>query len=305
MSSFLGTSPIAGKTQILVVEDEPALLSVVCRHFRAAGYDPIEAGDGEQAISLYRAMSPDLVVTDMQLPGMSGLELLREVKKGPIQPIVMIMTGFGNEEMVLDALRGGATNYFKKPFDMKELLDSVRSVLRFRTDPDIIRLYAPSVVSESREYAFRTSDSDISTVIAQIVMNLPLISDGTTLMNLRIGVQEMVSNAVEHGNLGISYEEKSRSLSEGTYGDLIDARLSDPTNAEKLIHVASHLSPDEFRLSVEDEGDGFDWHSVPDPSTEALYMFNGRGIFMTKIHYDEVNYNEKGNKVTIIKYRAT
>ena len=65
----------------------------------------------------------------------------------------------------------------------------------------------------------------------------------------------------------------------------------------------SHLTSERFEITIRDEGDGFDWQSLPAVAAENLFAFSGRGIFLTKIYFDEVRYNEQGNEVTLVKRR--
>lgn len=287
--------------RILVVEDEPVVRALLCEFLRKNGFDVLEAKDGERGVELYRLAHPQLILTDIMLPGLNGLDLLNEVKSDGDQTIVILMTGYGNEEFLLKALRGGATNYFAKPFDYAELLAFIRSVFRHRTEPDYQFLYTDSLMRENKEFTFGTGNADIHTIVNQLVLNLRLIADEPELTNLRVGLQEMVDNAVEHGNLGFTYEEKSAGIANGTFGEQVQNRLHDKKYAGRHIHVSQNLSSSGFLATIEDEGEGFDWRALPDPTADSLLSYNGRGIFLTKIYYDEVIYNERGNSVTLRK----
>ena len=88
-----------------------------------AGLESIEAENGKKAIELYRAVHPAVVLSDIRMPHMDGLTLLNKIKKIDKSAAVILMTGYGNEEILLKALRGGATNYFKKPFNFHEIIE--------------------------------------------------------------------------------------------------------------------------------------------------------------------------------------
>lgn len=122
------------------------------------------------------------------------------------------------------------------------------------------------------------------------------------LEKVRVGLAEMLTNAIEHGNLAVTGEEKFEATDNGTYYDLINERLNDPKYMSRNAYFSYSLNNECMTLSLEDEGDGFDVNSLPDPTDpEGLLKLHGRGILITRMYFDEVNYNEKGNKVTLIK----
>lgn len=118
--------------RILVVEDERPLQQLLAYNLRAAGYEPVQAYDGEEAVLLIEEQAPDLVVLDWMLPGLSGLELCRRLRRRPATahlPIVML-TARAEEADRLRGLETGADDYVVKPFSTAELLARIRAVLR-------------------------------------------------------------------------------------------------------------------------------------------------------------------------------
>jgi two-component system response regulator ResD len=120
-------------TTVLVVDDEPIVREVVVRYLRHAGYRTLEASDGERARQLLERERPSLVVLDLMLPGMDGLELCRWIRQHSELPIVML-TARGEEADRIVGLELGADDYVTKPFSPRELAARVRTVLR-RTLP--------------------------------------------------------------------------------------------------------------------------------------------------------------------------
>src|SRR5438128_1727242 len=114
---------------ILVVEDEMKIARLVRDHLEHAGFDVVVAGDGESAIASARGRKPDLVVLDLGLPGMDGVEVTRELRRTSNVPIVML-TARGEESDRIVGLEIGADDYVVKPFSPKELVARVRAVLR-------------------------------------------------------------------------------------------------------------------------------------------------------------------------------
>ena len=126
--------------RILVVEDEPSIREVICLYLNRAGFNVIEAGDGQEALNILGGSQPDLVILDLMLPNIDGFEITKQLRaKGDI-PIIML-TARRSEIDRIAGLEMGADDYVVKPFSPQELVSRVRAVLR--------RTYSESqVVSE-------------------------------------------------------------------------------------------------------------------------------------------------------------
>jgi DNA-binding response OmpR family regulator len=120
-------------SRILVVDDEPAIVDVLVYNLTRAGHQPITANDGKQALELISAEPPDLVILDLMLPGVDGLDVCREVRKHSDLPIIMLTARDEEIDRVL-GLELGADDYVVKPFSVRELMSRVKAVLR-RTQP--------------------------------------------------------------------------------------------------------------------------------------------------------------------------
>ena len=116
---------------VLVVEDEPTIGEVVSRYLERAGYATTLAADGLSALEAAREADPDLVVLDVMLPGLDGLEVMRRLRGGPARrPAVILLTARGEESDRITGLRLGADDYVVKPFSPAELVARVDAVLR-------------------------------------------------------------------------------------------------------------------------------------------------------------------------------
>ncbi len=136
--------------KVLVVDDDVALRGLVSFALRQAGYLPLEAGDGPQALALFEREQPDLVILDVNLPGQSGFELCRQLRAQTSVPI-MLLTVRNTEEDEVMGLDLGADDYLTKPFSPRGLLARVRALLRRgeTTGPDAApRLGGPHAAGE-------------------------------------------------------------------------------------------------------------------------------------------------------------
>jgi DNA-binding response OmpR family regulator len=115
--------------RILVVDDEPSVTDLLAYNLRQAHYDVFVAADGRQALRLAREAQPDLILLDLMLPEIDGLDVCRELRKSTAVPIIMI-TALGEEVDRVVGLEVGADDYVTKPFSVRELMARVKAVLR-------------------------------------------------------------------------------------------------------------------------------------------------------------------------------
>ena len=117
-------------TKVLVVEDDPGILRTVADNLRFEKYDIVTAMDGETAYNVYHSQHADLIVLDLMLPRMSGLELCRKLRTEGDQVPILILTARGEEADRVLGLDFGADDYVTKPFSVPELMARIRALLR-------------------------------------------------------------------------------------------------------------------------------------------------------------------------------
>jgi two-component system, OmpR family, response regulator len=144
------------KPKVLVIDDEENVCELITLYFEKAGYDVVCSGDGNQGIDMIRSQKPDLVILDLMLPGMDGLDVCKEIRKFSNIPLIMLTARVDEVDRVL-GLEIGADDYVTKPFSPRELLARVKAVLRraaYVPSPDeqqVLNLPGLSVSRISRE----------------------------------------------------------------------------------------------------------------------------------------------------------
>lgn len=119
----------AGQLRVLVVEDDHAVAQVISDYLNRAGYSPVVVPDGAVGLELAHQMAPDLVILDVMLPGLNGIQVLQQLRTRSQVPVIML-TSLGAEDDRLRGLEAGADDYLTKPFSPRELVMRVQAVLR-------------------------------------------------------------------------------------------------------------------------------------------------------------------------------
>lgn len=294
--------------QILLVDDQQPVLDLLREVLEMHDYDVLTANDGVMAMDIYRERRPAFTLTDISMPNMSGLELLRQIKSLNAEAVVMLMTGAGSESFAVEALRGGAVNYFNKPIDINELITTLNRYKALALGYDY-ECYAGGLLQSEHLSLQVSNDLNLVNYAVQMIVNhCRAIFPLDEIFTLRFGLYEMMVNAVEHGNLAITYEEKSKALEENRLTQLMEERAKVPEINQRRVHVDCQISSRELYCKIRDEGSGFDhssYTSVDDPASlfeEMGASLHGRGIMLTRLQFDDVRFNAKGNEVRILKH---
>lgn len=117
------------KEKILIVDDQFGIRVLLKEVFEKDGYETFDASNGNQALAIIKDESPDLVLLDMKIPGMDGLEILKEIRERKLETNVIMMTAYGELEMINAAKNLGAVAHFAKPFDIEEVKNNIREFL--------------------------------------------------------------------------------------------------------------------------------------------------------------------------------
>ena len=130
-----GASPVSASASVLVVDDDETYRARLVRAFQARELEAQGAKDGESAIALAKRESPEYAVVDLRMPGMSGLDVVRELKAIDAMTNIVVLTGYGSIATALEAVRLGATHYLTKPADVDDVLAAFERVNRPAGDP--------------------------------------------------------------------------------------------------------------------------------------------------------------------------
>ncbi len=289
-------------TRILIVDDDRTQAEEFADLLRKAGCDVTLAGDGREASDLLRLELPDVVLTDLDMPVIDGLELVRAIRRDyPALPVIL-MTATGSEAVAAKALRHGAASYVRKHSLAKEVVRTVGSVLAIaRALPQKERAL-DCLTDGTLGFVLNNDPSQVAPVVGLLEQVATLLHPGDPIERIRIGIalNEALTNAMQHGNLELSSD--LRQDDESIFRELGEQRRQQLPYRDRRVRVRATLSPCKAIYVVEDDGPGFDPATVPDPTGPAnLERIGGRGLTLIRTFMDEVEHNARGNRIILTK----
>lgn len=272
--------------RILLVDDDAGILQMLSSALRNEGH--IErASNAEEALDSLQRVSYDVVVTDLRMPGMGGIELLRRISAIRPEIRVIVMTGETGPDTVAESLRHHAFTYLVKPFTISALRDAIRQAsASFNGNDDIHVLSAkPTWIALSLRCKMELADRILNFLRA---MGMDLSHEDQD--HIATAFRELLVNAIEHG--GHSDPDKRVDLTYVRTTGAIIYYLHDPGEGfsmEQIPHAAISNTPDD-----------------PVAHTEIRDQLGirpgGFGLLLTRNLADELIYSEKGNEVMLVKY---
>lgn len=293
----------ARKPCLLAVDDDRIMLAILTETLEKFGYEVRAATSGNQGLQELLA-APDMIdaiILDQEMPGLNGLQVVEQMKATPALasiPVVML-TGNGSQDKIRQGIDAGVFYYMVKP-----------------ANEELIRSVAAAAVNERRQkrvLSTQLTRYDVAlkavTVMQLSVRTLAEAENVGCLVascfpepeRVVTGMIELLINAVEHGNLGLSYEDKSQLLNEGKWQDEIARRLTLPEYCNKAAQVIYQCKPEGWFVQITDEGKGFDWRRYWQIDPSQATASHGRGIARARLlSFDRIAYNEAGNQVKVM-----
>ena len=288
------------KIRVLVADDDPASLALLVRVLNKAGIETVAAEDGAEVLTILRKSpeSFDVLLMDLVMPRMNGFQVLKRLKAHPQLKFipVILQTASTSPEAMQRGMEAGAYYYLTKPFTQRVVLGIVRTaaqdIARFRVlHAEVERSGTPLTMLTHGRFKFRTllECHELTNLLAKACPDPARIVTG---------LSELLINALEHGNLGITYQEKGQLLEKNGWKAEIARRQALPENQEKFVEIEYTRLADRIRFEVKDQGPGFDWHAYLVPNPARLFDNHGRGIFMAKMDsFDHLEYLGDGSRV--------
>jgi CheY-like chemotaxis protein len=290
--------------RILVVDDSKEARDLAGECLRDHGMTPIFACNGREAISAIEKEPPDAILTDLDMPEMDGLELVRLVRSRHSGLPVVLMTSHGSEETAVSALRAGALSYVPKAQLRNNLCDAMGMVMAAVEERRFRERTRTLLEHSEATFVLGYEMDGPNALISHLQGNLRQVNfcDDTELFQIGTALAEALSNAIDHGNLEL--DSAIREEGADVYARLRQERANQAPYRDRRVRVTELLSPDVVRYRVLDEGKGFDISCVPDPlHPDCLLKVSGRGLLLLRTFMDDVTFNTAGNQVTMTRRR--
>jgi CheY-like chemotaxis protein len=290
---------------VLIIDDSPVDRRKAEKLMaKDVGLTVLTAANGREGLDMVQQHQPDLVITDMQMPEMDGLQLVEEVKRRfPAVPVVL-MTAHGSEELAVQALQRGAASYVPKRNLAVDLPETVADLLGIAKANRSQQRLLECLVGTESHFILDNDTSLIPSLIGHLENNLQRMGlcDENGLIRVAVALREALVNAIHHGNLEIS--SHLREIDEKEYYGLAEERRQQEPYCDRRVHVFAKETPREAMYVIRDEGPGFDPCTLPDPTDPAnIEKASGRGLLLIRTFMDSVNHNKPGNEITMIKRR--
>jgi CheY-like chemotaxis protein len=289
--------------RILIVDDDAIDREAARRAL--SGLEDVEfdeAVSGEEALERIAANAPDLVLTDLRMSGMTGLDLLRTLRDEHRSVPAILMTSQGSEKIAVEALRLGAMSYVPKRDVPKELADTVRRTLGLIEARHSRERLLRFLERQETHFELDNDPKVIGPLGAYVQESLERLGFGDDGMRTQVAVAlvEAVSNAMIHGNLEV--DSSLRDVSHEAYERKIAERRAEPAYAGRRIRCEARESANAIEYAIHDQGPGFDPSGLPDPrDPENLLKLSGRGILLIRTFMDEVEFLNAGATIVMRK----
>jgi CheY-like chemotaxis protein len=294
--------------EILVVDDSPMeRLLVEALLTQNANYRIELAENGKQALEKIAAAPPSLIVTDLFMPEMDGLELVRRVRREYPEVPVILMTAYGDEATAVDSLEAGAASYVPKAKRAERLVETVGRVIEHALAQRDRERLGQSLLEYHCRFSLKNDLSLIRAAVDQVQQVMANLSFGDTVERIRIGeaLEEALLNAMYHGNLEISEEELARvrsELDERLLRRVVEQRCRDVRISERRILLVVHITTTLARFVIRDQGHGFNASFIRNRNAaDRFERGSSRGLTLIETLMDEVSYNSGGNEMTMCK----
>lgn len=287
------------EASVLLVDDEALNLEILVEYFEGETSLALQtANSGDAAWKLLQDPDNDfkLILLDRMMPGLDGIALLRLIKNDArLASIPVIMqTAANSGAQIREGLEAGAFYYLTKPYRREEMLAIVHSALADARAQQALRQQLSEHVNslqflDQADFSVHTMKEagQLASFIAQACPN----PDSAV-----IGISELLINGIEHGNLGLSYEEKSRLKREDNWQAEIERRSELPENLDKRVKMNFSRQSDSITLTFTDLGNGFNWQKFLAIDPERAFDPNGRGIALAQLmSFDSIRYEGCGN----------
>ena len=286
---------------ILAVDDNPTSLRLLESMLERNDFEVQTAVNGLETMAILEKNHEeiDIILLDRMMPEMDGIEVCNAMKSDErfrYIPIIM-QTAADHPEEISEGIAAGVFYYLTKPLSQEMLLSVVDAAgKQIRRHKQLRQEMERRKISFGLVQILKCTFKTLEEAEGMSIFLANFFDDPDRTLT---GVSELLINAVEHGNLGISYEEKSELVTNQEWQKEVTRRLADPKYKDRMVTVIFERKEDACYIQISDEGEGFNWKEYMDVDPSRAMHNHGRGIAMANmLCFSKLIYNKKGNQVT-------
>lgn len=253
-----------------------------------------------EALERLSAFLPHIILCDFSLLSHDGNLFMAKIRETIPQVIFIMLLSENTKEITFKAMSYGINNYINYPINQQELLTYLKKyeyVLKSRKpNPNTPKRVSPIRHSITIGNELKKVPEIVESLVSKIHPAL-----ANYKCDIQLGLQELIVNAIEHGNLAISYEEKALALQEGSFEKLLEKKKKDDVFKNKRVTVEFHQEQSYNEWTINDEGNGFDPCKISSFSKDSEWI-HGRGIMLCRFLFDEIQYFNEGRSIRVRRY---
>ena len=286
------------RQSILAIVEDMGTREFINQGLSDYGYVVHSATGASDGLKSFLTIRPEFVILSVSPLSQGCMATLRDICEADPHAQVITISSCTDDTYAMECIRHGAVDYLKKPIQLKDLTRSIERInnrkrmLKIISEPDV-----ECVRAEHKILVFGNDIRNLPYILNQALCNARKVCKDTDILKTALG--EILINAIEHGNLGISREEKALAVAGDRYEDLLKERACDPRYALRTVTLKVHMTRSELRYTVTDQGEGFDCRAgfENEPHT---WMGSALGLFIARSFFTTVTYQGKGNRVVLV-----
>lgn len=296
----------SSRPSVLFIDDDQGMCETFELFFEDAGWQYTIASDGVTGLEYALSENFDLVITDLVIPGLGGLDLVKEVHKYKPQQAFVVVSGAGTIDSAISALREGAIDFVRKPINFENLRSVVYRITSGLREEDLDNKLHAFMKGYEARYELVSRDFLNGTPALPIIGHLfaANLIDNAEKLRLTLAYQEAVTNSVDHGNLELTSKLKDTFCSQGldNYQFERRKRMEDPIMGQRKIYIASSFRDYKLTIEIRDNGKGFDPPTAKvNREDQAGTQCYGRGLTIIFGAMEQVEYRNHGREIVMTK----
>lgn len=289
------------RQSILAIEEDARARKVLSAGLTSHGFTVHSAEGASDGLKSFLSIKPDFVILNVSPLSHWGMITLMDICAADPHARVITVSTCTDGAYALECIRQGAADYVRKPFKLGDLTRSIerinnrRRMLKIVSEPDV-----ECVKKEDKTLVFGNNTENLPLIVNQAVCNARVVCRDIDMLKTALG--EIVLNAIEHGNLGITMKEKSSATEKGDYRKLLQEKMDDPCLASRVVTLQVHMTRDELVYTVADQGSGFDHEHIFDTEPHTR-IGSGLGLFIARSFFTSITYKGNGSRVDLVYRR--